>query len=355
MAMAGPTIHHRTPEFEEIFSETRRLLRDFMKMKDVVVLASTGTGAMEASVTNFCKKKALIVNSGKFGERFVQIARTFGKEVVELRYEWDTAVRLTDIEQAMKEHPDIDSFFIQICESSGGLRHPAEEAARLVKAIDDTVVTVADGITAVGVEPIDTDPIDVLIAGSQKALMLPPGLAMVGLSEYAIERLGEGSGYYFNLAKELKKQRQNTTAYTAATTLIIGLREVLRILIKEIGLDEIYDQTDRRATATRLALEAIGLTLFPQKPANAMTAIYDEDAEAIRKILKSRFEVNVAGGQDHLKGKLFRINHMGLIEPYEAAWVCNAVEMALDELGRREYDGTANRIFCQGYYKLFGE
>ncbi len=354
-AMATPTIHHRTPEFTKIFKETRELLISFLKMDDALMLASTGTGAMEACVTNLCKKKALVVNSGKFGERFGQIARAFGKEVVELKYEWDTAVKLSDIEEAFKEHQDIDSFFIQICESSGGLRHPVEDAARLVKALNEEAIVVADGITAVGVEPIDTTYIDALITGSQKALMLPPGLAMIGLSSAAIRRLGDGCGYYFNLAKELKKQREGTTAYTAATTLIIGLREVLKIILEEIGLDELYDQTDRRATATRLAIEALGLTIYPQKPANAMTAVIDEQAEDIRKLLKTKYGLNVAGGQEHLKGKLFRINHMGLIEPHEAAWVLNAVELALDDLGRRSYDGAANKIFSQSFYKLLEE
>jgi len=354
-AMAAPTIHHRTPEFKEIFLEARELLIELLKMEDAVMFASTGTGAMEAALTNLCRRKALVVNSGKFGERFAQIARSFGKEVVELRYPWDTAVKLDDIKEAFRRHPDIDTFCIQICESSGGLRHPYEEATALVKAIDDGVAVIADGITAVGVEPIDTTHIDALIAGSQKALMLPPGLSMVGLSRYGIERVGEGSGYYFNMAKELKKQREGTTAYTAATTLIIGLREVLKIIIKEIGLDELYDRTDRIATAPRVAAEALGFALYPQKPANAMTALYDEEAEKIRDLLKRRYGVAVAGGQEHLKGRLLRINHMGLIEPHEAAWVVNALELALDDLGRRRYEGVANRIFCESYYRILEE
>ncbi len=348
--MAAPTIHHRTPEFTKIFKETRELLLDLLDMRDAVIFASTGTGAMEACVTNLCKNKALVVNAGKFGERFVKIAQAFGKDVVEIKYDWDTAAKKDDVVQAIRENPDIDAFFIQICESSGGLRHPVEDIAAAIKAIDPQITVVADGITAVGVEPVDTTNIDALITGSQKALMLPPGLSMVGLSNHALSKLDKGHGFYFNMATELKKQREGTTAYTAATTLIIGLREVLTILIKEIGLDEIYDQTDRRASATRVALEGLGLQIYPEKPSNAMTAIYDEQAEDIRKILKNRYGVNVAGGQEHLKGKLFRINHMGLIEPYEAAWVVDSVEKALNDLGRLEYRGEANRIFNNIYY-----
>ena len=348
--MALPTIHHRTPEFSKIFLEARELLLELMKMKDVVMLASTGTGAMEACVTNLCKRKALVVNAGKFGERFSKIAKAFGKEVVELNYPWDTPAQIDDIEEALKQHPDIDAFFIQICESSGGLRHPVEDIAATIKAINPDICIVADGITAVGVEPIDITNIDALIAGSQKALMLPPGLAMIGLSSFALQKIGDGAGFYFNLAVELKKQREGTTTYTAATTLIIGLREILHIMLKEIGIEEIFDQTDRRATATRVALEALGLQLFPKKPANAMSAVIDEDAPKIRKILKNRYKVNVAGGQEHLKDKLFRINHMGLIEPYEAAWVVNSIEKALADLGRVEYKGVAAKIFTELYY-----
>ncbi len=350
-AMATPTIHHRTPEFTKIFKQTRELLLELFGMEDAVMLASTGTGAMEACVTNLCKQKALVVNAGKFGERFVKIAEAFGKEVVELRYDWDTPASVEDVKTALQAHPDIDAFFVQICESSGGLRHPVEEIASAIKAINPDITVVADGITAVGVEPIDVSNIDALITGSQKALMLPPGLAMIGLSAHALRKIGNGSGFYFNLASELKKQREGTTAYTAATTLVIGLREILTIILKELGRDELYDQTDRRASATRLALEGIGLQIYPKKPANAMTAIIDDQAEEIRKLLKNRYGVNVAGGQEHLKGKLFRINHMGLIEPNEAAWVVNAIEKALADLGRIEYTGKANKIFNEIYFE----
>ncbi len=355
MVMAAPSIHHRTPEFTKIFKETREMLIDLLKMKDAVMIASTGTGAMEAAMVNFCHQKALIVNAGKFGERFVQIAQAYQKPYVELKYEWDTPATVEDVQEALRKNPDIDAFFIQICESSGGLRHPVEDIAASIKAINPDVTIVADGITAVGVEPLDTSSIDVLITGSQKALMLPPGLSMIGLSTHALQKLHEGVGYYFNIAKELKKQREGTTAYTAATTLVIGLREVLQIMLKEIGLDEIYDHTDRRATATRLAMEALGLKIYPLKPALAMTTVIDEDAEEIRTILKKRYGVNIAGGQEHLKGKIFRINHMGLIEPHEAAWVVNAIELALADLGRITYSATAAKVFNETYFRLLEE
>ncbi len=351
LAMAGPTLHHRTPEFEAIFAEARTKLFELMATDEVVMLASSGTGAMEAAVVNLCRRKLLNVNAGKFGQRFGLIARAHGLANTEIVHEWDTPATVEEVLEALRTDPEIDALAIQISESAGGLRHPVEEIAAAVKAERPEVMVIADGITAVGVERIDTTHIDALIAGSQKALMLPPGLAILGLSDAAVEKIGEGKGYYFNLASEIKKQRQNTTAYTAPTTLIIGLRAILEAIEKRGGLGKLYCDTARRAKATRFALEAIGLHSYPKTPARSMTTIDDPDANAIRSLLKNDFDVNVAGGQDHLKGKIFRINQMGLIEPYEMSWVVNAVELALAKLGRRPFDGTAVRIWNETYFK----
>ena len=350
-AMATVTLHHRTPEFEAIFKETREKLLKLFNMDDVVMLASSGTGAMEAAVSNLTKQKILTINAGKFGERFGKIAKALDIACVELTYGWDTPASLEEIEKMLKEHSDIDTLAIQISESAGGLRHPVEAIAKRVKEINPEISIIADGITAVGVEAIDVTHIDALIAGSQKAFMLPPGLAMIGLSAAAVKKIGAGSGYYLNLASEIKKQRENTTAYTAPTTLITGLNAVLD-LINAQGIENLYDETARRGLATMKALEAIGLSVYPATPAKSMTTIIDDKASEIRNLLKTEYAVNVAGGQDHLKGKIFRINHMGLIPVYEAAWVVNAVELALDKLGVRKYDATATTLFNQTFYQL---
>ncbi len=350
LAMATPTLHHRTPEFEAIFASARANLLKLFGMEEAVMLASSGTGAMQAAVVNICQKKALSINAGKFGERFGKIVESFGFESVVLEYEWNQPAQVEDIALILEKELDIDTVCIQVCESAGGLRHPVEEIAEYIKSQNRDIAVIADGITAVGVEYIDTANIDILIAGSQKALMLPPGLAMMGLSEYAIDRIGEGRDYYFNLSSEIKKQRKNTTAYTAATTLIIGLNAVFDEITKSGGLKQLYKDTKNRANATQKALESIGLQIYPYTPALAMSTIYDKDAEEIRKILKNSYQVNVAGGQDHLKGKIFRINQMGLIPPYQMSWVVNAVELALADLNRREYDGSANRVFNENYF-----
>jgi len=348
-AMATPTLHHRTPEFEAIFKEARERLMKLFAMDECVMLASSGTGAMQSCVLNLCKKKALTINAGKFGERFGKIVTAMGKELVELKYDWDTPVSLEDVKKALEENADIDSLFIQISESAGGLRHPVEEISAYVKVVNPNIMVVADGITAVGVEKIDVSNIDALVAGSQKALMLPPGLSMIGLSASAVETIGKGVDYYFNLASEIKKQKQNTTAYTAPTTLIIGLNAIFDEIDKE-GLDALYLKTQARAKATQGALEAIGFSMYPKAPAMSMSTVYDKDAEAIRKLLKTKYGVNMAGGQDHLKGNIFRINQMGLIPVNESVWVVTAIEMALADLGRRAFDGTASKTFNELYF-----
>ena len=351
-AMSDETLHHRTPEFEAIFERTRGLLFELFNMEEVIMLSSSGTGAMEAAVTNLCKDTLLNIDSGKFGERFGKIALACGLKNVSIKNEWDTPASVEEVENALKANPSIDAIAIQISESAGGLRHNVEEIAAAVKAINKDIIVIADGITAVGVEKIDVTNIDCLLAGSQKALMLPPGLAIMGLSQLALDKIGTGKGYYFNLATEIKNQKKNTTAWTAATTLIIGLESVLQRIKDEGGLEKLYSDTALRAEANIKELEALGLHVYPKVPAKSMTTIDDANANEIRKILQKDFGINVAGGQDHLSGKIFRINQMGLIAPYEAAWVVNSVELALDKLGRRKYDGTANRIFNEVFFQL---
>ena len=338
------TIHHRTPEFKAILIEALERFKKITHLPEAVFLTSSGTGAMEAAVINTVKKKALTINAGKFGERWGKICEAFNIPYKELKYDWDTPASADEVIAAVKEDEDIDTVFIQISESAGGLRHPVEEIAAELELIRDDIIVVADGITALGVEDIDTSNIDIVIGGSQKAFMLPPGLAMMGLSEAAVERIGSGKGFYFNLANEIKKQREGTTAFTPATNHIIALNEVMKKL-EEIGLEKHYENTAKRHKAMIAAIEAIGLSIFPQVPALSMAAVYFEKAEELRKILKTKYEVNVAGGQDFMKGKLFRINNMGLIEDYKMEHILNSVELALDELGIRKYDATAVKVY----------
>ena len=341
----GETIHHRTPEFKAILLETLNRFKNITHLPNNVFLSSSGSGAMEAAVINTVKNKALTINAGKFGERWGKICAAHNIEFSEIKYDWDTPAAVDDIISAIKEDSKIDTLFIQISESAGGLRHPVEDIAAEVKLINEDIIIVADGITALGVEDIDTTNIDIVIGGSQKAFMLPPGLAMLGVSEKALKRIGKGKGFYFNLANEIKKQSEGSTSFTPATSHIIALNEVLKKL-ESIGLENHYENTKKRHNALLHSLEELGLSIFPENPALSMAAVYFEKAEELRSILK-KYEVNVAGGQDHLKGKLFRINNMGIIEDYKMAHIINAVELALDELGIRKYDASGVRVYTE--------
>ena len=351
-AMATPSIHHRTAEFEAIFARVRSGLKNIVPAEEIILLASTGTGAMESCVTHFATR-ALTINAGKFGERFTKIAKAYGKNPVELSYSWDTPAGVAEITAALSANPDIDALCIQVCESAGGLRHPVEAIAKAAKALRPDIFVIADGITAVGVEPLDTTDIDALITGSQKAFMLPPGLAMIALSKKAVDHIEKtgGVGFYFNLATELKNQRKNTTAWTAATTIIQGLDAWLSH-IQTVGLENFYAATRLRHAAGSEAVRAIGLQIYPKTPALAMLSIYHEKAAELRKWMKKEARVNAAGGQDDLKNTLIRFNNMGLVEPSDTAWSLNALELALDKLGVRKYDGSAVKTFSQIYYEV---
>lgn len=351
-AMSEPTLHHRTPEFEAIFAKARAGLLSMLKMPEVLMLASSGSGAMEACVCTFSAQKMLSINSGKFGERFGKIAKAHHIPYKEIINEWDTPASVDSVIDALKAEGDVDCLCMQMCESAGGLRHPIEAIAKAVKSYNQNITVVVDAITAMGVESIDITHIDALIGGSQKAFMLPPGLAIIALSNAALEKLNERDvGFYFNLKSELKNQRQNTTAYTAPTTIITGLAKYFDLINGDF--DSVYKHTKARSLATQKALESLGLNIYPKRPALAMNTIYDaQNAATLRKILKNDFALNVAGGQDRLKTSIFRINQMGLIPLEQSVWVVNAIELALSKLNLRAFDGSANKVFLESYYDL---
>ena len=376
-AMATPTLHHRTKEFEAIFAKAKSALKIMLEMPEVLLLASSGTGAMEACLLSLTTSKILTINCGKFGERWGKIAKVHNVAYQEIKHEWDTPVSVEEVLEVIKADSSIDAIALQVCESAGGLRLGVESITKSIKDYNPNIMIIADGITAMGVEKIDTTHIDALIGGSQKAFMLPPAMSIIGLSDAAIKRIEERNiGFYFNLAIELKNQRKNTTAWTAPTTITQGLvkyfeiiesngakilgKEILQAKTKEssewdtkalqAGIDAIYAHTKKLSLSTRYAIKALGLALYPKSPALAMSAVLErENAVQIRAELK-KLGVNVAAGQDHIKEQIFRINHMGLIEIYEASWVVNALEMTLDRLGLRPFDGAGNAAFLSEFY-----
>ncbi len=342
LAMAQPIIHHREPEFKPVFEACRKGLQHlFQTERDVVILAASGTGAMEAAVTNFLRKgdKALYVNGGKFGERWGKILKAYGCQGVELKVEWGQAVDPEAVRKALDADPAIRAVYVQASETSTAVQHPVQELAAITRDRPD-VLLVVDGITAVGVFalPMDATGIDILVTGSQKALMLPPGLAFIAWSQKAEGFLGTSDlpRFYFDLKAERKKQQENQTAWTPAVSLVVGLADVLR-QIQEETLAGVFGRTARLAEATRAAAKALGLELYaPESPSDACTAVKmpaGVDGQALKKALRERFGITVAGGQDQAKGKIIRIAHLGYADTFDVVTAVSALEMALSGLG----------------------
>ncbi len=341
LRMSQPLIHHRTPEFSQLFAEVQEGLRWlFQTDQEVLILAASGTGAMEAAVVNTCSAgdTVLVVNGGKFGDRWVKICQSFGVRVVEIKVEWGRAVTVEAVAQALRAHPHPRAILLQGSETSTTVLHPMREIAELTANTD--ILLIVDGITAVGATevPMDRWGIDILITGSQKALMLPPGLAFLALSPKAWSRVETATlpRFYFDLKRERREQQKHTTAYTPAISLINGLHEVLRILQAE-GLEHVFARHAHLAGATRSAAQALGLRLLaPEHPSPAATGVWlpaQVEGERLLKYMRDRMGVDIAGGQDHLKGKVVRISHIGYAGPFDVITAISALEMALRRWG----------------------
>ena len=341
LAMAQPIVHHRTPQFSKIFADAKRALKKvFQTEHDVLMLAASGTGAMEGSVTNLFSPgdEVLVINGGKFGERWTKIATTYGLKVNELKVEWGQSARIEDVRRILDERRAIRGVLLQASETSTGALHPTEEIARLTRHHDTLLIV--DGITAVGVfdVPMDRWGIDVLLTGSQKALMLPPGLAFVALGERAWERTKEAKlpRFYFDFARERDNHDKDTTAWTPAISLITGLRESLAVILEE-GLPQVFARHARMAAATRAAASALGLQLVaPDAPSPALTAMHvppGVDGAKLVAYLRDRMGVTFMGGQDQLKGKIVRIGHLGYTGTFDIITAIAALEMALRHFG----------------------
>jgi aspartate aminotransferase-like enzyme len=349
LAMAQPVLHHRAPEFAKLFEQVRQDLKWFFQTQnDVLVLASTGTGGMEGSVTNFLSpgEKALVVNGGKFGERWMKICQAYGVKVEEIKVEWGHAVRPDQIKTALEKDGSIKAVFTQASESSTGVAHDVRAIAQIVRNHEDCLMVV-DAVSAMGVFDIQTDNwgLDIVVTGSQKALSLPPGLAFVSVSEKAWRRAEKAKNgrFYFNFKKERESQAKNQTAYTAAVTLVVGLDAALRML-KQEGLQNVFARHHLLARATREAMKGIGLQLFPKEsPSDALTAVVAPegfDGQAVYKDLRVKYGITAAGGQDQLKGKVFRIAHMGYTDVFDVIVAVAGVEMVLKGMGHPLRLGT---------------
>lgn len=358
---ARPIIHHRTPGFEKIFEDVRSGLKFLFQTKqDVLMLAATGTGAMDASVSNLFKRgdKVITINGGKFGERWTKIAQAYGLDAVEIKVENGEAVDPKHLEQVVKSNADARAILFQASETSTGVRMPTEEICKIAKAAN--MLSVCDAITALGVFdlPMDAWGIDVLITGSQKALMIPPGLAFVAMSDkaWAISESADLPRFYFDLAKEKKAQQKNQTSWTPAISLIQGLQESLRLL-REEGLHELFKRHELLAKATHNAVKALGLEMLSKKaPSPAVTAVKVpatiKDGKQIPKLMREKYGVTIMGGQDELEGKIIRLSHLGYCDKFDIVTGISCLELVMNELGYKvEFGkgvGAVLKTFAEG-------
>jgi aspartate aminotransferase-like enzyme len=342
LAMAGPVMHHRDPGYEVLFQEVREGLKYvFQTKQEVLVLASSGTGAMEAAVCNTLSRgdEALVVRGGKFGERWGEICEAYGVNVIPLDVTWGQAVDPGLIKKALDAKPAIKAVLVQASETSTGVMHPIKEIADIVKNRAGTILIV-DAISALGVSdlPMDQWGIDVLVSGSQKALMLPPGLAFIALSAKAwgFAEKSNLPKFYFNLKEELAVAQKNQSQFTPAISLVVGLREALKML-KEEGLENVFKRHALLARATREAVKALGLELLaPTAPSNALTAIKAPegvDGKKLKKNFEDQFGLIIAGGQSQLKGKIIRIAHIGYFQSLDIIQAVSTLELVLKGLG----------------------
>jgi serine---pyruvate transaminase len=340
LELARPVIHHRSDEAKEVITEVIAGLKEvFLTKNDVLILAASGTGAMEAAAVNTVQPggKALVLNAGHFAARWATICKAFGINAISLETEWGQPVDPDRVAEALRQHPDTVCVMGTLSETSTGTGHPVEAIGRIVART--SAVFAVDGISGVGAMECRTDEwgIDLLCVGSQKALMLPPGLAFVAVSPKAWAKIDsfDSHSFYFNLKAARKKFKEFDTPYTPAHTLIRALRASLR-RIKDEGIENILTRHHRMSEACQAGIAALGLELYSSRPAEGLTAFRVpgglKDSQ-IRSAMSDRFGIYTVGGQDKLKGKIIRIGHMGYTDEIDVIGTLAALEMALAELG----------------------
>ncbi len=359
--MAGANIHHRTEDFRKLYQQVLEGLKYFMgTQNDVVLFTSSGTGAMESAASNLFApgERVLVASAGTFGERWVEITRAFGLDVEVLQAPYGEAVSPQRIAEALKTNSAIRGVFVQATESSTGVSHDIEAMASAVAASD--AIFIVDGITGLGTSQLDIDGwgLDVVIGGSQKAVMIPPGLAFVSLSPAAWERCrSDKQGYYyFDLRKQHQDAQKGLSPYTPAISLMLGLAETLGY-IREIGRDNLIENAQLLARGTREAALALDLELFAEgTPAGAITAVRSPsgiDSGTIVKQFQEQFGTVIANGQGSMKGQIFRIAHLGYFDVTDLFGVIAELEIILDSLGRRVEFGSGVRAVQEVYREAF--
>jgi aspartate aminotransferase-like enzyme len=356
-AMAAADIHHRTAEFRALFQKVLAQLKIFVGTKnDVLLLSCSGTGAMEASVSNLTSPgdRVLVLTAGKFGERWVELAKAFNCQADVVKAPYGQTFDFDEIKAALK--PDTRAVYMQATETSTCVRHDVEAVAKLIRESGSLALLVVDGITGLGTTHFDVDGwgIDILIGGSQKAVMIPPGLAYLSVSDKAWAAMDSAKNprYYFDLRKERKNAVKGESAYTPAVALVAALGAALDYIASQAGGDlergriALIDNAQLNAEATRAGLAALGFKLFaPTSPAAAATAVAvpeGVDSGVVVKALRNRFSLIITNGQGEMQGKIFRVAHLGFFDYLDTVALLGAMEhIAKDTLGLKVEYGQA--------------
>lgn len=340
LSMAQTIIHHRTPEFSNTLQVAMENLKKVFRTKNpVLILTSSGTGAMEASIVNFLSRgdKIIVISGGKFGERFGEIAKRYGVNVVNCAVEYGKSVDINSFKKILSETKDAKAVYSTLCETSTGVVNDIKSIGEIVsKSEAILIVDAISGLTADALKP-DEWGVDIVVGGSQKGLMLPPGLAFLSVSEKSKKLLEKSDlpKFYFDVKAYLKSSAKNDTPWTPAVSLVIGLNNALEMILKE-GLENVLARHEKLASATRGAVTALGLEIFAQRPSNAVTSVKVPDGiDGALLVKKMRDEegVTIAGGQSELKGKIFRVAHLGYMDKYDCLSAVSALEIVLTKLG----------------------
>lgn len=339
LKMAEPIIHHRSAEYGELFAQINQGLKYlFQTENEVLTFTSSGTGAMEAAVVNLLSPgdKVLVVRGGKFGERWAEICTAYGVQVEPLDVEWGHAVDPQQIAAKLEAVPEIRTVFTTHSETSTGVINDIEAIGQIVR--EHSVLLVVDGITSIGTHRFLPDQwhIDVAVTGSQKGLMLSPGLAFASVSQKAWEMVKSSNlpKYYWSFSAAKKFLTKNQNPYTPAVSLLVGLKKSLE-MIQEEGLENIWARHQRHARATRAAVRALGLEVFAKNPSNILTIVRVPegiDGKLLLKTIRTKYGITMAGGQAALAGKVVRISHMGYIDDFDILTAIAALERGLKDL-----------------------
>lgn len=346
LRMARPIIHHRTPEFQKALQDVSEGLQYlFGTAQPVLTLTSSGTGAMEAALVNTLSAgdEIIFVNGGKFGERWGAIARAYGVTAHELTVEWGTAITPEKLLEALDRYPAAKALCLTHSETSTGVFTDVREIAARIRSRFDGLIIV-DGITAVGAHEVRFDEweLDIVVTGSQKGLMIPPGLAFIALSERAWKAVDTAGlpRFYFDLRAARRSYAGNDTPWTPAVTLVLGVAEALG-MIREEGVENVWRRHERLAGALRAGVAALGLEPFGAPPSNAVTAIrLPERGAEFAKLMKKKYEVTMAAGQEHLKGVIFRCSHLGYYDEGDMLSLLYCIESALADIGHPHMPGA---------------